>query len=69
MRESYAPRGRLVLIKSPNVRQQAARRRALTAAGVLALAVLSGVIGAMARPHGEPLGRPHTGPFSYFPSE
>jgi hypothetical protein len=69
MRESFAPRDRFVLVKSPNVRQQAQRRRALTAAGVLALAVVSGVVGALAHPHGEALGKPHTGPFSYFPSE
>ncbi len=69
MRESFAPRDRFVLVKSPSVRQQARRRRALTAAGVLALAIVSGVIGALAHPHSEALGKPHTGPFSYFPSE
>jgi hypothetical protein len=69
MREPYASRGGYVLIKSPNARQQAARRRALTACGFLALALASGVIGVIGHPRPEPLGKPHTGPFSYFPSE
>jgi hypothetical protein len=66
MRDSLAPRGGFVLVKSPNVRQQAARRRAMTAAAVLALATVSGLVGALARPHAEAIGKPHTGPFSYF---
>ena len=68
MRE-FAPRGGFALVKSPNARQQAARRRIATAAGVFALALVSGVIGVLAPPHAEAVGRPHTGPFSYFPSE
>jgi hypothetical protein len=71
MRGSFAPRSGFVLIKSPNARHQAARRRAFTAAAVLALALASGAIGALSRPHSEApaLGKPQTGPFSYFPSE
>ena len=69
MRDSFAPRGGFVLIKSPNVRQQAARRRVLVAAGVLALAVASGVVGVLSHPPAEAIGKAHTGPFSYFPSE
>jgi hypothetical protein len=57
------------LIKSPSVRQLVARRRAITVAGLFVLALGSAVIGAVSRPHGEALGKPHTGPFSYFPSE
>jgi hypothetical protein len=69
MRDSYVPRGGFVLIKSPNARHQAARRRALVICGVLALALASGVIGAIGHPRPTPLGKPHTGPFSYVPSE
>ena len=68
MRDSFAPRGGF-LIKSPNARQQAARRRALTAAGVFALALASGVIGALSHRPAEVIGKAQTGPFSYFPSE
>ena len=66
----FAPRSPLALVKSPNLRQQAARRRTLAVCGVLGLAIASGVVGAFVR-HGdaETLGKPHTGPFSYFPSE
>jgi hypothetical protein len=69
MGESYPSRGGFVLVKSPNARHQAARRRALAACGVLALALASGVIGILNHPAPEPLGKPHTGPFSYLPSE
>jgi hypothetical protein len=69
MRESFVPRGGFVLIKSPNARHQAARRRALVACAVLALALVSGVLGAIGHPRSAPLGKAHTGPFSYFPSE
>jgi hypothetical protein len=65
MRPTFATRG-AVLVKSPNARHQAARRRAIIVAGLLALAAGSAVIGALSRPHGEALGRPHTGPFSYL---
>ncbi len=69
MRESIASRGGFVLIKSPNARQQAQRRRLFTAGAVLVLALASGVIGAISHTRPEPVGKPHTGPFSYFPSE
>jgi hypothetical protein len=70
MRDVFASRSAVQLVKSPNLRQQAARRRGLTICGVLALAIASGVIGTLShRDHGEPLGQPQTGPFSYFPSE
>jgi hypothetical protein len=69
MPDSFAPRPTVGLVKSPNPRQLAARRRALAVCGVLALALLSGVVGAVSGRHDEPLGRPQTGPFSYFPSE
>jgi hypothetical protein len=66
----FAPRSALVLVKSPNLRQQAARRRTLAVCGVLGLAIASGVVGAVAgHDHAQALGKPQTGPFSYFPSE
>jgi hypothetical protein len=65
MRPTYATRG-LALVKGPSVRQLVSRRRAITAAGILALALGNAAIGALAHPRGEPLGRPHTGPFSYL---
>lgn len=71
MREIFASRNAYVLVKSPNLRQQAARRRALAVCGVLGLAIASGVIGVISRPDRttETVGQPQTGPFSYFPSE
>jgi hypothetical protein len=58
-----------VLVKGLSVRQLAARRRAFTVAGLLALALGSGLVGALTRPQAEVTGQAHTGPFSYFPSE
>jgi hypothetical protein len=69
MRHSFAPRGGFVLIKSPSVRQQAQRRRAVAVCGVLALALASGVVGSINRLQDEAVGKVATGPFSYFPSE
>ena len=70
MREIFTPRDASVLVKSPNLRQQAMRRRLLVVCGVLGLAITSGMIGAINRPdRAEAIGRPQTGPFSYFPSE
>jgi hypothetical protein len=69
MPDLFAPRSTFVLVKSPNARQQAARRRALAAVGILALALASGLVGALSSSPGEPLGKRQIGPFSYFPSE
>ena len=69
MREVFASRNALVLVKSPSIRQQAARRRAIAVGGVLALAVASGVVGALSHRSSETLGKPQTGPFSYLSSE
>ena len=68
MRPMYATKG-LMLIKSPSIRQLAMRRRAITVAGLLALALGSGLVGALTRPRLEAVGQAHTGPFSYLPSE
>ena len=69
MRSSFASRSGVGLVKSPSSRQVAARRRALAVCGVLALALTSGVVGAVSHRHAETLGKPHTGPFSYIPSQ
>lgn len=67
MRTSFTSRSGFVLAKSPNYRQQAARRRLMVVCAVLGLALASGVIGTLSAPHhGEELAR-STGPFSYFP--
>ena len=66
MREEFASRDSHVLVKSPNYRQQAFRRRAIVVGGLLALALVSGVVGALSHRQGEALGEPKTGPFSYL---
>ena len=69
MRSSFVSRSGFSLMKTPNHRQQAGRRRMMVVATVLAMAVASGVIGSMTHSRGEVSGKAHTGPFSYFPSE
>ena len=69
MRSQFASRSGWVLIKTPSARQQSARRRLAVICGVLALALASGVIGALTRPDATQPGHAHTGPFSYFPSQ
>ena len=69
MRETFASRDGHVLVKSPNLRQQAARRRAVVAGGVLAAALASGVVGFMTRDRAPALHEPQTGPFSYLASQ
>ncbi|HLZ75250.1 hypothetical protein [Phenylobacterium sp.] len=67
MRSDYAVGRGPLLTKTPNSRQQAGRRRFAVAAGVVALALASALIGALTQPASSP--RIATGPFSYFPSE
>lgn len=69
MPQAFAPRSGVVLIKTPSHRQRVLRRRLGVIGGLLAFALASGLIGSLTHPSGEQLGRPHTGPFSYFPSE
>jgi hypothetical protein len=75
MRGAFASRSSFALVKSPSSRQLTARRRALVVCGVLALALASGAVGVFSHrqvdtaDQAEPLGKPHTGPFSYFPSQ
>ncbi|MET0275073.1 MAG: hypothetical protein ABW360_18955, partial [Phenylobacterium sp.] len=64
----FASRGGLTLLKTPNARQQSTRRRLMVICGVLALALVSGVIGSVTtQPRGELPGTAETSPFSYFP--
>jgi len=69
MRSSYATVRGAVLLKTPNARQQAGRRRLAVVCAILALALASGLFGSMIRPSPELSSRPATGPFSYFPSQ
>jgi hypothetical protein len=69
MRNSFAQRGGFLLVKAPSHRQQVARRRLAVVGGVTALAVVSGLIGSLSHSNDVRAGAPHTGPFSYFPSE
>ena len=57
-----------MLLKTPNVRQRAGRRRLTVICVVLALALISGLLGSLIRPGSDLPSRPSTGPFSYFPS-
>jgi len=56
-----------MLMKTPNYRRQAGRRRLAVVGGVVALAAASALVGALTQPASSP--RTATGPFSYFPSE
>lgn len=69
MRNAFAPRDGAILIKTPSHRQRRLRRRLGVFGGMAALALAGGLIGSLSHHDGEQLGRPHTGPFSYFPSE
>ncbi|RAK59797.1 hypothetical protein DJ021_08265 [Phenylobacterium hankyongense] len=69
MRGFYAPRGGFTLMKTPSHRQQVSRRRLMVVCTVLAMAMVSGLIGSMTHPHAPVSAAPATGPFSYFPSE
>jgi hypothetical protein len=57
-----------ILMKTPSWRQQAGRRRLAVACAILALAVVSGLVGSLIHPVHALSSRPATGPFSYFPS-
>jgi hypothetical protein len=71
MRSGYAIGRGPMLMKTPSHRQQAVRRRLVVVCGVLALALVSGLVGAMTHPASgaAPAAQPAMGPFSYFPSE
>jgi hypothetical protein len=69
MRSSFVATTGLKLIRTPSVRQQAARRRLAVLGALVGFAVLSGAIGFLTAPKGSTEPGPRTGPFSYFPSE
>jgi hypothetical protein len=68
MRSSFTTQTGLKLARTPTAREQSLRRRLLALAAILALALVSGLLGVFTVPNGpiEPASR--TGPFSYFPS-
>jgi nitrous oxide reductase len=68
MRSSFASQGGF-LLKSPNYRQRAARRRLLVACAVLGLALASGLVGALTAARDDVATNASTGPFSYFPQQ
>jgi len=68
VRSSFASPGGF-LLKSPNYRQQAARRRLLVACAVLGLALTAGLVGALTAAPEEVATTASTGPFSYFPHQ
>ncbi|THD77967.1 MAG: hypothetical protein E7812_12285 [Phenylobacterium sp.] len=67
MRSSFTSRNGFALMKTPNYRRLAARRRWMVVGAVLGLALASGLIGSLTASKGDLLARPTTGPFSYFP--
>jgi hypothetical protein len=69
MRSSFVSRSGFALAKTPNYRQQAARRRLMAVCAVLGLALASGLIGTMTAPKGDVLAKITTGPFSYVPHQ
>ena len=69
MRSSFASHRGLALMKTPNSRHEATRRRLTVACAMVGLALISGIIGTLARAPSEVSAKTSTGPFSYFPSE
>lgn len=69
MRSDFGLRGGFALVRTPNYRQQAARRRLMAVCVVLGLALASGLIGVLTTPRGEVMATVATGPFSYFPHQ
>jgi hypothetical protein len=69
MQPAFAPRRGPILMKTPNHRQQAVRRRLAAICAVLGLALASGLIGSLIHPASQVSSRPATGPFSYIPAQ
>lgn len=69
MRTIYVASRQSLLLKTPNAREQAARRRLTILGAVLGLALASAFLGATVHPNHDLARQPATGPFSYFPSE
>jgi hypothetical protein len=68
MQTGFTARRGSILLKTPTHRQQAVRRRLAAICAILALALVSGLIGSLIHPTHVVSSRPATGPFSYFPS-
>ncbi|THD53997.1 hypothetical protein [Phenylobacterium sp.] len=66
---SHAAARGSILMKTPNWRQQAGRRRLIVLCAVVGLAVASGLVGSLIHPAHPLSSRTANGPFSYFPSE
>jgi hypothetical protein len=69
MRSSFTVTTGLKLSRSPNARDQAARRWLVVMAAIAGLALAGGVLGLITAPSGSGEPAAGTGPFSYFPSE
>ena len=65
-RSSFTVQTGLRLAKTPNHRQQIARRRIAVIGAMLALATASGVIGTLSARNAEDASQTGTGPFSYL---
>jgi hypothetical protein len=69
MRTSFATGRGAALLKTPSHRQQASRRWLTVLCAILALALVSGMVGSLIHPVSPPSSHAATGPFSYFPSQ
>ena len=70
MPSSFAANSRAALSRTPSHRQQVGRRRLAVLCAIVGLAIASGVVGTLARPHPKPIPvAAVTGPFSYFPAQ
>lgn len=69
MRSSFTATTGLRLSRTPNARDQAARRRAVVVGAALGLAAISAAFGVLTAPKGGGEFVQGAGPFSYFPSE
>jgi len=70
MPSSLIASSRASLARTPSHRQQVGRRRLAALCAIVGLAIVSGVIGTLSRPHPKPIPvAAATGPFSYFPAQ
>jgi hypothetical protein len=69
MRSSFTATTGLKLARTPNARDQAARRRMIMMAAFVGLALAGGALGLITTPSGQSAPAAGAEPFSYFPSE
>jgi hypothetical protein len=69
LQSGYGARRGPILTMTPNHRQLILRRRLTILCAVIALALISGLVGSLTHPANPISSRPATGPFSYFPSQ